>query len=153
MFGPRHTLESVTRELVDGFEEGTVVLRPEDLPDVDIEDFESRMRTSLARYRRREIAVLSLSMLAAIASIGIAVVQLLLHPESQTHTKDPHTLWVALLGCIVGALMGFAFGYKSRERSVELKTFIRLLKLADPSTARRLAIREGPRLRERQLVP
>ncbi len=54
------------------------------------------------------------------------------------------------LASIVGAETGFLFGLKTRERSVELKTYIRILKMADAITSRRLVLREGPRLRERR---
>ena len=154
MFGPRHTIESVTKELVDGLEAGTVILRPEEPTEADVERFESMMKTSLARYRRRAVAVLTLSSLAAIASIAIALVPILLRSESQSKLGEPYTEWaVALSFSIVGALFGFVFGFRMRERSIELKTYIRVLKMADSGTARRLVLRVGPKLRERELVP
>src|SRR3954467_136291 len=112
MFGPRHTIESVTKELVDGLEERTIVLRLEDSTKVDIEDFESRIRTSLARYRRREILLLSLSALSAVASIVVVLMLVFLHPEGQEQTRDPNSLWLTVLGCIIGTLMGFVAGYR-----------------------------------------
>ena len=144
MFGPRHTIESVTQEVVDGLEEGTIILRPEEPTDADVEDFESMMKTTLARYRRREVALLTASILGAAVSILIALVQI----------GEPHARWaIMLVPCIGGALMGFVFGYKTRERSIELKTYIRVLKMAGPSTARRLVLRVAPQLRERGPAP
>ena len=144
MFGPRHTIESVTQEVVDGLEEGTIILRPEEPTDADVEDFESMMKTTLARYRRREVALLTASIFGAAVSILIALVQI----------GEPHARWaIMLVPCIGGALMGFVLGYKTRERSIELKTYIRVLKMADPSTARRLVLRVAPQLRKREPVP
>jgi len=154
MFGPKHTIESVTKELVDGLEEGTIILHPEEPTEADVENFKSMMKTTLARFRRREFALLTVSALAALVSIAIVFVDVVFQPENPSQAGDPHSRWaVMLLGCIVGATISFLFGLKTRERSVELKTYIRVLKMADDSTARRLVLREGPRLRERELVP
>ena len=39
MFGPRHTIESVTKELIDGLEEGTVLLRLPEPTEAEIREF------------------------------------------------------------------------------------------------------------------
>jgi hypothetical protein len=154
MFGPKHTIESVTEELVDGLEEGTIFLHPEEPTEADVENFKSAVKTTLARYRRRETALLTVSTLGVIVSIAIVLVQAVFHPEGQSQPEDLYNRWpLMLLACIVGAVAAFVFGFKTRERSVELKTYIRILKMADAGTARRLVLREGPRLRERELVP
>jgi hypothetical protein len=154
MFGPKHTIESVTKELVDGLEEGTTILHPEELTEADVENFASMMKVTLARSRRREAALLAIGTLSAIVSIVIVLVQVVFYPESQPYLSHTHiSLTTILLGFILGAVMGYVLGFKARERSVELKIYIRILKMADAITARKLVLREGPRLRERELVP
>jgi len=153
MFRQIHTIESVSKELVDGLEEGTIVLRPEDSIAIDIENFESEMRVILARHRRRIILMLCLIIPVTLVSalIGLALV---LHPEGQAKPDGSPTRWaVMVLGGVVGAVMGFMFSYKLRASTAELETYLRVLELADESTARRLVLRVGPKLRERELVP
>ncbi len=45
MFGPKHTIESVTKELVNGLEEGTIILHREAPTEADVETFESMMNS------------------------------------------------------------------------------------------------------------
>lgn len=153
MFGPRHSIESVSKELVDGLDEGTVVLRPEDSIAIDIENFKSMMRVILARQRRWFILTLCLGIPVALASALIALA-FVLDPESQAKPDGSPARWALMvLGCIVGAVIEFVFSYKFRVRTAELKTYLRVLELADESTARRLVHRVRPKFRERELVP
>jgi len=121
MFGPKHTIESVTKELVNGLEEGTIILQREVPTEADVETFESMM--TLARFRRVAVALLTVSTLAAIVSIAIVLVQLVqlvFHPESQSQAGDPHSGWAfMLLGSIVLAVTGFLAGRRVRVRTLK----------------------------------
>jgi hypothetical protein len=55
MLSPRHTFESVAKDLADGLEEGTIVLHPAEPTEADVKNFESMAEAELARYRRLEI--------------------------------------------------------------------------------------------------
>ena len=154
MFGPRHTIESVTKELIDGLEEGTVLLRLPEPTEAEIREFELEVRIALRKYRRRHLLWVTLSTLTAIATLAAALTALFLHPQSQTERTDPYmTLAVSLIGGLLGVIAGYAFGYKSGKRTVELKTYMRVLRLADAVTVRRLVLRVRSGLRERELVP
>ena len=61
MFGPKHTVKSITNELVEGLDRGSIILHPEEPTDADVENFESMMKTTFARYRRRAVALMILS--------------------------------------------------------------------------------------------
>lgn len=73
MFGVKHTANSVAKELVEGLEDGSIVLRPEDLPAVSLEEVENRLREELANSQKSERRVLVAAPMSAIGFVvGIA---------------------------------------------------------------------------------
>ena len=153
MFGPRHTIESVAKKLIDGLDQGTVILPREESPQIDIENVELVMRSALARSRRQQAALIALGLVAAAVGICIAITQVITPPDASPGTGALQYRWpVLLLLSLIGMVIGFLCSLKAGERAAELKTFIHIYNLADQSTARRLAQREAPRLlREREL--
>ena len=161
MFGPKHTVESVAKELIDGFDQGTVVLRREESPqitmEITFENLEGIMKSALARSRRKEAFFVGLGLTAAAVGIAVVTVQIVSHVDASQGTGWLRYGWpLAVLVSLVGVVVGFLVGRRAGERSAELNTFIRIYKLADQNTARRLAQREAPKLlrgREFQAAP
>ena len=71
MFGPRHTFESVAKDLVDGLEKGTIVLHPDEPTEADVEKFESAMEVAITRFQRRAAVLLVLGSLCILAGIMV----------------------------------------------------------------------------------
>jgi hypothetical protein len=154
MFHPKRTFGSVAKELVNGLEDGTVTLHPEEPSEADVENFESMAIRSLAKHQRRLIAQLIGGNLCLFLGIYLLTGPELFDIASQPEGAGLRTIWaISLIVCVIGALSSFLLGLKSRERSIELKTVIRVLELADDTTAKRLVLWEGPRLRDRVLAP
>ena len=152
MLGPKHTLDSVAKTLVNGLEEGTIALYPEEPTEADVENFESMAKASLARYRRMEIGLWVFTALLVAMAVLLPVILL---PKDQSVAGFPYSgrTEVAILGFFAGVVIGTLFARKAHKRSVELKTFIQILKIADISTAKQLVLWEGPRFRDRALSP
>lgn len=152
MFGPRHTIESVVERLGDGLDRGTIVLRPEESSEADVEAIESAMRASLAAYRRRSTVLLLAGALAAASGIVLALLPGVPGLEGGG-PGDGVGRAIFLLALLAGGVVGFYQGLKTRERSVELKTYLGILRMADSIATKRLVLRAAPGLREGGLVP
>jgi hypothetical protein len=153
MFGPKHNLESVVKELAYGLEDGTVTLYPDEPTEADVKNFESMAIKSLAKFQRRWMAQLLVGNLFIILGLFVLLGPDIFYLGSEANAAGLRALWaISLTSCVVGAAIGFVLGLRSRERSVELKTFIRILKLADANTAKRLVLWEGARLRDRAMA-
>jgi hypothetical protein len=154
MFGPKHTFESVAKELADGLEKGTIALHPEEPTEADVENFESMAIKNLAKYQRRLIAQLIVGNLCLVSGAYILWGPDVIYQGDHLRGGILRAGWaISFAGSVLGAAAGFIGGLRSREHWVELKTFIRILKLADAETAKRLVLWERPRLRDRAPAP
>jgi hypothetical protein len=152
MFGPKHTFESVAKDLVDGLERGTIVLHPAEPTEADIKNFESMVKARLTSYRRIAIGLWVVTALLVTTAVLLPVILL---PKDQSLAGFPYggPVEFAILGFFAGMVTGHLFALRAHKRSVELMTFIQILKMADATTARRLVLWEGARLREKAFVP
>jgi hypothetical protein len=154
MFGPKHTLESVAKALTDGLEKGTIALHPEEPTEADVENFESMAIKSLAKAQYRLVAHLIVGNLFLIMGLTVLTERDVFDLISQPEAAGLRAIWVfSLVICVLGTVSGFVLVLRSQKRSVELKTFIRILKMADATTAKRLVLWEGSRLRGKALIP
>jgi hypothetical protein len=154
MLGPRHTFESVAKDLADGLEEGTIVLHPAEPTEADVKNLESMAEAELARYRRLEIWLWIITGLLVVTAVSLPIILPAIFPRSDHHAPEfPHSAELVIVGFFIGLLTGNLLTLKAHKRSVELKTFIQVLKMADASTARRLVLWEGPKLREKAFAP
>jgi hypothetical protein len=151
MFGPKHTFESVAKDLVYGFERGTIVLHPAEPTEADIKNFELMVKARLATYRRTAIGLWVVAALLVTTPVLLLVI---LFPKDQSLAGFPYSESgeFAILSFFAGMVMGHLFAL-THKRSVELKTFIQILKMADATTARRLVLWKSAKLREEALVP
>jgi hypothetical protein len=151
MFGPKHTFESVAKEIANGLEEGTITLHPEEPTEADIENFESMAEASIARYQRIEIG---LSIFTGLLLTTAIILPVILPPKNQPlDTSRYSSLMEIAFGFFAGSMTTFLFAVTTRKRSIELKTFIQILKLVDTTTARRLVLWERARLHRRRWFP
>jgi hypothetical protein len=152
MFGPTHTIGSVAYDLAAGLEDGTIALRPEEPTEADIKNFESMAEAELARYRRLEIRLwIIFAVLFAIAFSLPVILKVAFPHHAEPALEFPLSAEIAIAGFFMGLLTGHLLT-KARKRSVELKTFIQVLKMVDAVTARRLISWEGRKSREKWLL-
>ena len=148
MFGPKHTFRSVIVDLVDGLEAGTTIPRPDRSPGHGIISIEV-IGDVLARHRRRATILICVGIAAWTVSVVIALLPIVTHLLGrELGTEFGWGLASLLLASIAAASMGFYSGLTMRERSIELNTFIQILKMADPDMARRLIQQVAPKLPE-----
>jgi hypothetical protein len=153
MFGPKHTIGSVASELASGLEDGTIALRPEEPTEADIKNFEWMAEAQLARYRRLEIRLWIITFILLLTSLSLPVILRTVFPHNaEPAIEFPFNAELVLVGGFMGMLVGNLLILKARKRSVELKTFIRVLKMADTVTAGRLVLWEGRKTREKWLL-
>jgi len=156
MFGPKHTIESVAKELIDGLEDGTVALHPKEPTETDIENFRRLMAAAFERYRRREATMRTVA--AVLVGIALVAASALaatfpFHAGSKLQVEEPYSRWVAMfLGYIAVSTVAAILGYRAGKRAAEVRAYDRFLKMADNITAGRILLREGPRLKARELV-
>jgi hypothetical protein len=107
LFGPKRTFHSVVRELVDGLEQGTVVLpgdeHPKGLP----------LSEKLPRLRRLAVATMVCSILLLVVQVGLA---LYWWPER-------YPLLVMGTGVGILAALGFLMGYALQQMRVAERQF------------------------------
>ncbi|MGO9470946.1 MAG: hypothetical protein ACLQIB_39860 [Isosphaeraceae bacterium] len=159
MFGPKHTVESVGSEPVIGLEDGTVILDSEEPTEADLLNFQRSMAIASEKYRSRATRFLIATTIGIVSSMTASVTMLFIDPKSHL---QPYSGWaLTLVGgavfllSITGAplsLAGLAFTYTAGKRAAELRTCIRIMKIADRITAKRIMLREIPRLREKEPV-
>jgi hypothetical protein len=172
MFGPRHTAESVTRELIKGLEAGDIVLPQEHPPAKSLEEvlesplanlnqrhklqFLAEVRVeveeTLAKASRKERRLVIGTGLAALACILLTLAgSLAAIPEEQPKIVS---LIPALAGVIAAAMAALATVLmvallSARGRKTELKTYTFVLQKVDEHTAERIASEVvGPKLKE-----
>jgi hypothetical protein len=154
MFRPKHTIRSVAAELADGLDSGGVILRPEDREDDhgDASGIESRIRTTLSRHesrfgRYRIVAGLLIVVVSASALfLGIS------HAISNDVISQflTRSASVVMVLCLVAYVLLTSLGLRSRDKVIELRTYLRLLEGSDPRTAKQLLRRAAPELREHE---
>ncbi len=156
MFGPKHTIESVAKELIDGLEDGTVTLHPKEPTETDIEHFRKSMAEAFERYRRREVIMRTVAagLLVSIAvALASAVTTFSFDAGSKLQPEEPYSRWtVTFLGCIATLTAAAMLGYRAGKRAAEVRAYDGFLKMADDTTARRILLHEGPRFQARELV-
>ena len=154
MFGPRRTFESVAKDLATGLENGTILLHSPEPTAADVRNFESMLKAKLARYRHIQIGLVIFVPLLVTATVLLSAI--LLPKEllpALLYGGDRAGIVYFFAGMLTGTLIGSLSAFTAHKRSVELKTFIEILRMADPATAKRLVLLEGHKLRARVLVP
>jgi hypothetical protein len=151
MFGPKHTVESVTRRIIDGLHDGTVTLPPEEEP-ISVADARVRLLQALSSFRSRAWTFLALTIILAIASAALAV-SIVLSGHGEESIRSIAQILIALF-CFSGVfLAGTLIAFlRAREKATELKVYCSVLKMADEKTAQRLAVRISRKLPKSQAI-
>jgi hypothetical protein len=151
MFAPRHTVESVTRDLIDGLDGGTIRLPSEAMKDLTVEDVKEMMKEAMIRYRRRERRLMAALLAASVAGVVTTLLSLLLAIEAAVRPSSSPILAITLAAVIVFVFLGSVILprrlFRVREKRVELKTFDHVLEVADQETCERLVPDLAGRLR------
>jgi hypothetical protein len=139
LYGPKHTVESVVKELIEGLDEGTIVAREEELPHISKLEATEKIDGDLFRYRKKERFFL-----------GAAVVAVLLHIVGYgllLFATSANGFAYALLLISPLVLVSSSFSYsRTREKMSELRTYSRVLRMADDAAAEQLGAKVMMRL-------
>jgi uncharacterized membrane protein YuzA (DUF378 family) len=126
MFGPKHTIETVTKDLIERFDEGTVVLQPEEYRKLPLGRVRALFQEALNRSRGRERGVVWYIVLMFLLGSAFLILDSLgLFGE------------IKILRYVANVLIGISLvwlilkGIKIRERTVELKTIRTVLESLD----------------------
>lgn len=146
MFGPKRTAVSVLRELVDGLSTERIGFEPSlAKKNMDVTRFRAVLQETLAWHRRQNRKLMLMMVCTTCLSLAAALAVFVGYGDRlEIQSMLIGGLIVASSG-IVGFVVGFV---RSRERTSELKTYYRVLKIADQITAERIALILGPDLPE-----
>jgi len=150
MFRPKHTIEAVAKELIDGLDEGTVLLSYDGDEQIDVAALQKDLWVTINARARRSQRLIAISVTVGLVAFLGGVVALLL-TEQQT-LQAYHVGVGGLVFLLAGFLFGFAFStyrlMRTREGIADLRAMGQLLKDMDPESAIRVAPGVARRLRK-----
>jgi hypothetical protein len=149
MLGPKHTLASVVSSLISGLSDGTIILRkPEH--HVELDELRNKLESALHRYRTKE----RFDVVMSFASFTLSVVSALLAgwvsmPGKIGFVPDGQALYGGFIALIIIITAFFSYRLlRVRESTVELKTFVSLLKHAEREPPENLVKKIDRKLQE-----
>ena|SRR6266540_2880918 len=148
MMGPKYTIEAVTKELIDGLDDGSVVLYHDSLANIDVVDIEQRLSKAIQTGARQSRLLIYASLVIGLLCFFGGVLALLLVEKQALQAY--HIGVGALIALLFGILLGFAFStytvMKTREEIAELRAYHQILTNMDPDSAARIATQIAARL-------